>query len=139
MPNQKKNGFLKYFKLYLFLSLSSLLKEQCRQESLVKTAKLYYYKTKHRVTLGLLPGIIISITNSISEKCMKSQLLPLTLGALCSEKGPLIVNVGSYREKYNHILQTEMRTQERIRTATNKPVTCLLFPPPRVELLAYSW
>lgn len=24
-------------------------------------------------------------------------------------------------------------------TGTNKPVTCLLSPPPRVELLAYSW
>lgn len=43
--------------------------------SLVKIAKVVYYKTKHRVTLGLLPNIIISRTNSslsTSEKCMKS-------------------------------------------------------------------
>lgn len=54
------------------------------------------------------------------------------------------MNAGSYREKYNHILQkgdenTGKKNEAERRTATNKPVTCLLFPPPRVELLAYSW
>ena len=119
---------------------------QAKIISLMKIAEIVYYKTKHRVILWayylilLYPGQMPASPSV--RRALNLRHVPLPWVHFCSDKHLLIVNVGSCRQ--NLYCKRAVRTQERRMrlkrmTGTNKPVTCLLFPPPRVELLSYSW
>lgn len=86
---------------------------QARIISLIKTAEIVYYKIKHRVILWAYYLILLYPRQTPASPPVRRALshVPLPWVHFRSDKGLLIVNVGSCRE--NLYCKRAVRTQER--------------------------
>ena len=88
---------------------------QARIISLMKTAEIVYYKTKHRVIFWAYYLVLLYPGQTPASPPVRRALnlshVPLPWVHFCSDKGLLIVNVGSCRE--NLYCKKAVRTQER--------------------------